>query len=259
MGRPGYKYRFGLCEYGKDREQGIIEPIPWDMLPYVQRIFLSAGAGAQEGSGIRESDIVPCKSQTRLGPERPGFRSLLSVVEEVCGVLRMCRKIHLLRVSLRSVERTPGSMEMVLAPIRKLRTIGRTHLTVYSMQKDRWVDWNLKGSYGRYLNRVMALPEGTEAPRYVGDEREPGQSEDGIFDMIWGRWMGEKTFEYPEDEFDEDDQEDEEMEDDEAWDEEEEWNEEDELQEFYDGFLGSDEILDSDAISDLLAAVGGTT
>lgn len=85
----------------------------------------------------------------------------------------------------------------------------------------------MKGSYGRYLNKIMRMPEGGEAPKYIGDEKEPNQSEDAIFDMIGGRWMGGRTFAYPgSDDFDDS--------------MEEDWSEEDEFNEFFDEMFNDD-------------------
>jgi len=169
--------------------------IPPDMTRYLQNVVLNIGTLV----GLTESDIVPSKKQTRCGPERPTFAPLVSVVEEVCEMLQRCYSVHRLRLSVRSIEKTPGSIEKVMNPIRQLREIKRTNPTIYSMKDDNWVDWNLKGSYGRYLNRILGMPSGCEAPKYVGDEKDPNQSEDNIFDKIGGRWVGGRTFAYHDD------------------------------------------------------------
>lgn len=165
------------------------------MARYLQHVVLNIGTLV----GLTESDIVPSKKQTRCGPERPMFAPLVSVVEEVCGMLQRCYSIHRLRLSVRSIEKTPGSIEKVMDPIKQLREIKSAIPTIYSMQDGNWVDWTLKGSYGRYLNRILSMPLGCEAPKYVDDEKEPNQSEDNIFDKVGGRWMGGRTFAYPED------------------------------------------------------------
>jgi hypothetical protein len=195
MGRWGYKIYFGHSQIYQERLDESFFDIPRDMVQYLQQVVLNIGTQG----GLREFDIVPTKRQTTLGPERPSFQPLLSKVEGVCGLLKKCKNIHLLRLSIRSIEKTPGSIEMVMDPIRKLRGIKKTHAVVFAMQEDKWVDWNLKGSYGRYMSRILEMPKGGVAPKYVGDEKEPDQSEDDIFDMIGGRWLGGRRFEYEED------------------------------------------------------------
>lgn len=178
--------------------------IPFDMVPHMQHIHLAIGGFA----GLSEQDIVGPMYQSISGPERPTYVTLLKIVEDVCALLKSCHQIHMMRISIRSIEEQPGSIEKVMDPIRKLRRIKHSQTVVWSMQDDRWVDWNLRSSYGRYLDKILALPEGVKAPKYVGDEKDPDQTEDNIFDIIGARWMGGTTFAYPEDsdEYDEDDE-----------------------------------------------------
>lgn len=139
MGRPGYWIYFGHNTIYQERlDESFFEP-PKEMIRHLQNVALNIGTQG----GLREFDIVPAKRQTTLGPERPTFRPLLNKVEEVCRVLKECKNIHVLRLSIRSVEKMPGNIEQVLDPVRKLRGIKRTHPVVYAMQEDQWVDWKL--------------------------------------------------------------------------------------------------------------------
>ncbi|KAE8446316.1 hypothetical protein EG329_012063 [Mollisiaceae sp. DMI_Dod_QoI] len=166
--------------------------------PELRFIHVNVGSGQGfPGGGVKEYDILPWKRQTRSGPERPSFMPLLKVVNDVCELLKKCKQLHILRITLRSIEKTPGSIEMVLDPLRQLRGVKKTSTVCMGMQDDMWVDWNLKGSYGRYLSKILALPEGVQAPKYVGDEIEPNQSDKEIFDTIGGRWCGGRIFTYP--------------------------------------------------------------
>jgi hypothetical protein len=212
MGRPGYRVDFGLQHRSEGHTQEIRcmkQPPKMEMLMCMQLMHLQVGVI----KGIREYDIMPVKGQTVSGPERPTYRSLVEVVQQLCGMLQKCHQIHLLRVSLRSIERTPGSIEKVMDPIRNLRGIKHTIPVVFSMRHGRWIDWNLKGSYGRYMNKIMAMPHGAAAPKYVGDEQEPNQDERNIFDMVGGMWMGGRSFAMPDktddDYIDDEDEEDE--------------------------------------------------
>lgn len=206
MGEPGFTLQIGHNDiyHSKEGRNASIEKIPYDMIPHMQNVHVTVGGF----KGLRESDIVGFEHQSVYGPERPTYVPLMMLVHEVCALLRSCHQLHMLRISIRSIEDTPGSIEIVMDPIRKLRRIKRTRMVVWSMQEDRWVDWNLRGSYGRYVDRILALPESVEAPTYVGDEKEPNISEDSIFDIIGATWMGGTTFVYPDDsddEFDDDD------------------------------------------------------
>ena len=194
-GGPGYRVDFGL-QYGCNttREECFMNrPPKAEILRHMQWTHLQIGTQG----GIRECDIVPHKRQTVLGPERPTYKNLVGIVEQMCDIFKVCHQIHCLRISVRSIEKTPGSIEKVMDPIQRLRGIKKSCPVVFAMQEDHWVDWNLKGSYGRYLNEIMALPEGTDIPKYVGDEKEPKQNDKNIFDMVGGKWLGGKTFVRP--------------------------------------------------------------
>ncbi|KAF8858241.1 hypothetical protein BDZ45DRAFT_404417 [Acephala macrosclerotiorum] len=208
MGKPGWSMRLAHAFGGRG---AVFSPLHtaaldrdniWSELRFVH-VSVGSGAG-YAGGGVREYDILPYKRQTKLGPERPSFVPLLKVMDNVCELLRGCRQLHVLRITLRSIEKTPGSIEKVLHPLRQLRGVKKTSAVCMGMQDDMWVDWNLKGSYGRYLHRILGMAEGTKAPRYVGDEKEPNQSDKEIFDMIGARWCGGKTFAYPDSDEDED-------------------------------------------------------
>lgn len=240
MGRPGYRIDFGLEKaYGEKLEECFFkDPPKMECLRHMQLIHLRIGTHW----GIREYDIVPANSQTVSGPERPTYKGLVKVVEEVCEKLKECHQIHILRVSVRSIEKTPGKIEKVMDPIRKLRGIKQTNTVVFAMQEDRWVDWNLKGSYGRYLNRIMAMPEGTKAPKYVGDEKEPNQSEKNIFDMVGGKWLGGRSFGMPKLDDTDDDTEDHDQTDVDDEDDEDAWadEEDDDFEAFMDAMDNGD-------------------
>ncbi|CZR56224.1 uncharacterized protein PAC_06112 [Phialocephala subalpina] len=209
MGKPGWSMQFAHAFGGRGN---VFSPLQtaaldrdniWSELRFVH-VSVGSGAG-YAGGGIREYDILPYKRQTKSGPERPSFVPLLKVMDNVCELLKGCRQLHCLRITLRSIEKTPGSIEKVLHPLRQLRGVKKTSAVCMGMQDDMWVDWNLKGSYGRYLNKILGMPVGAKAPRYIGDEKEPNQSDKEIFDMIGARWCGGKIFAYPDSDEDEDD------------------------------------------------------
>lgn len=220
-----------------------------DMWAHLRYIHLSVGSGrGAPGMGITEYDILPWKRQTKLGPERPSFVPLLEVMENVKKVLEHCAQIHFLKISIRGVGKSPGSMEMVIAPLRELRGVKRSDVVVLGMQDDFWVDWCLKGSYCRYLTTIMAMPTGTEAPPYDASlysrrqtESDPSQEkteeqkfeeEDSIFGYINKRWTGARSFGFPinEDGIPLEDLSDEYDDDEEDWEDDEE--DEDEMLEF---------------------------
>ena len=243
MGRPGYRAAFGLPgRYTKRERDDFFKNSPtMEMFRHMQLIHLQVGAYG----GITEDDIVPAKRQRVSGPERPAYRSLVEVVKDVCGKLKECHQIHVLRVSVRSIESKPGSVEKVMDPIRSLRRIRRTTPVVFAMQDDKWVDWNLKGSYGRYMNKIMALPEGTTAPKYVGDEQEPNQNDRNIFDTVGGKWLGGTSFAMPvlDEDYDDDLDEDVDMDAEDAWVDEED--------DSYEMFREAMDAMDNDDFGEL--------
>ena len=66
-------------------------------------------------------------NKTVSGPGRPTYRSLIEVVE-MSGMLKEFHQIHGLRVLVRSIEKTPGSILRVTDPIRRLKGIKKTNL-----------------------------------------------------------------------------------------------------------------------------------
>lgn len=56
------------------------------------------------------------------------------------GMLKEFHQIHGLRVLVRSIEKTPGSILRVTDPIRRLKGIKKTNPAVFSTQEDKWVD-----------------------------------------------------------------------------------------------------------------------
>lgn len=211
MGLPGFTLMVGHNDVHRSQGMGAcFSKIPYDMIPHMHNVHLTVGGF----KGLSESDIVGPRHQSVYGPERATYVPLMTVIQKVCGLLKSCYQLHMLRISIRSIEEIPGSIKVVMDPIRKLRRIKRSKTIVWSMQEDHWVVWNLKESYGRYINRILALPEGVEAPKYVGDEKEPNMSEDSIFDIIGATWMGGTIFAYPEDiDSDDDDDDDDTMDD----------------------------------------------
>ncbi|KUJ23755.1 uncharacterized protein LY89DRAFT_1956 [Mollisia scopiformis] len=217
MGRSGWMMQFS---HGSMRSKSEFTPLQTaaldrdNMWAELRSVHVSVGAPrAYGGGGIREYDILPWKRQTRPGPERPSFVPLLKVIDNICDLLGNCRQLHMLRISIRSIEKIPGSIELVLHPFRQLRRVKKTSVVCMGIQDDMWVDWNLKGSYGRYLDKILGMPDGAKAPKYVGDKKEPKQNDKEIFDMIGARWCGGDIVAYPtrddgdEDEPDDDDDE----------------------------------------------------
>lgn len=47
-------------------------------------------------------------------------------MDNVCELLKQCRQLHVLKVTLRSMDDTPGSMEMLLDPLQNLRGVKST-------------------------------------------------------------------------------------------------------------------------------------
>jgi hypothetical protein len=187
MARWEYRVDYGLqVDYLKYQEDCFMKKPPKkEILRHMQWMHLQIGTHC----GIKEYDIVPTKRQTLSGPERPTYKSLAHTVEEICEELKACHQIHCLRVSLRSVEETPGSIGKVMEPLQRLRGIKKTNAVVAAMREDRYVEWHLRASYRQYMNDIMTLAEGTEAPKYVHDENDPDQSENSIFEkvgMVWG-------------------------------------------------------------------------
>jgi hypothetical protein len=172
------------------------QEVPWDMIPYMRRIHVTVGGN----EGCCEADIVPPRVREYHGPERPTYVMLQPLVDKLCEILDSSDALQLFRLSIRSMEKNPGSIKNLLEPIKKLRGIAETKAVCWSMQEDMWTDWNLKGSYGRYLQKLLSLPRGAPHIEYVGDEREPNQSEDEIFDIIGGYWNGRGGFIFPSEE-----------------------------------------------------------
>jgi hypothetical protein len=126
-------------------------------------------------TGILESDIA-------------GYMNLLDAVAEVCKFLSQCQQIHQLRVKIKIDEPEPFGTELLLGPILKLRNIRQTYFdvssTIEASERD-WQAWHLKRSYGCYMSRVMALPEGTDAGGYTNvDEDENEKKTRGIFEYV---------------------------------------------------------------------------
>jgi hypothetical protein len=219
MSRPGFRVMFARHDPTKmGQNQDYYEvckiqrcyELPRNMVKYMQRVTLNMGCSL---GGIAEDDIVPFKKQTLLGPQRPTFRTLLMALEDVCTLLRGCTNLRFLKICIRSVESTPGSMQQLIEPLKAMRGIQESSLSACGFLDDRWVDWSMKTSYCRYLQRVMALPEGTEAPKYVGDGEEPVQDENDIFnmngfppDLYVNEWDIPPGFQPGDDDFDPDDE-----------------------------------------------------
>ena len=43
------------------------------------------------------------------------------------------------------------------------------------------------------MDKIMALPDGVEAPSYVGDEEDPGRNDKDIFETIGAWYEGRPT------------------------------------------------------------------
>lgn len=165
------------------------QKVPYDMIPHMRYIHWTVGGT----NGFVEDDIVPSRIREVAGPERPTYQILQPLVDRVCALLASCHKINVLRVSIRSVDEKPGSIENLLKPLKELREIGKLKIVIWSMQKDLWVDFNLKASYALHLNKVLALPKGSPEPKWI-DPRNPDESDPSIFDIIGAYWNRKSGF-----------------------------------------------------------------
>ncbi|KAH8598338.1 hypothetical protein B0O99DRAFT_684373 [Bisporella sp. PMI_857] len=177
MQKLGYKLTFGLMPKGPRMPQHF--DIPQSMIKHLQSLSLYVGTIG----GITEYDIVPTKRQTISGPERPSYIPLLKAVNQACQLLEGCLSIHQLKVVVAAMSKNPGSIEMVMDPIGKLRGVKKCVIGIYSMQPDQWLDWELKKSYRVYMAQIMGMPKGAIAPSYIPDENN-GQTEKGIFELV---------------------------------------------------------------------------
>lgn len=194
MGRAGYTILFGHNQIYAESLSGRWFDIPMDMLPYLQNVGLHIGTA----EGVREYDVVPTERQTTSGPERPTFIPLLTNVENACELLKKCKNIHKFQLCVRSIEKTPGNVQLILDILSKLRGIKGVHVRVSSMHEGHWVDWKLNPSYEQYLHDILGMPEGAVAPKYVDTAKESDDDEDKIFKKIGGYWMGGDEYDIPE-------------------------------------------------------------
>jgi hypothetical protein len=149
------------------------------MLRHLQSVNVEIGFK----TGVNEVDIVTTMDQTLQGPERPTFRPVVDRVRELYQLLKECDKIHNLVVAVYSNERKPGSVQKVLEPITQLRGIEVSVCDVYQAGPTMQDGFELKNSYRRHLQEIMAMPPGIKAPEYVADESE-GQEENGVFLLL---------------------------------------------------------------------------
>jgi hypothetical protein len=217
MGRLGYSIHFAHKRlFDELKDDAWFDKIPTNMIPYLQHVTLNVGSL----DGIREYDIVPTRRQTTVGPERATFTPLLTKVKEVCEILRRCNNLRSFNWGIRSLERTPKSIEVAMDPIISLRGIKNVNVLVSSVHDDCWVDWRMNRFYVQYLKLIMSLPEDSVTPAYAGDAKELELVVDKIFTKVGARWLGDGTFESgnsgSEDEEDEDN-EDEEDNDEDGW------------------------------------------
>jgi hypothetical protein len=153
--------------------------VPTSLLRYAQKIEVACGVW----QGISENDVVPSTYQSLSGPERPAFRPVVEIAKEVSALLKQCTKIHHLTVIIFSCEERPRSIHDVLEPFTHLRGI-KTVTCFCGKLDESGTEFELKEGYNTYLTKTMALPEGTDASKYVhvpekdGDE---GLDPEGIF------------------------------------------------------------------------------
>jgi hypothetical protein len=176
MRRPGYRMNITHNDSQHTRPGMYRTDLPRNMLKYMQTVYVHIGTL----DGIDESDIAPTEFQTLSGPQRPAYRTLIDKVEEACELLMSCDKIHNLTINVQSNEIEPGSIEQVLEPIKRLRGIKGTRVDVFACEPSESEIWSLRPSYEGYLEKIIAMPEGTEAPKYVPDVGEYGK---GIFSI----------------------------------------------------------------------------
>jgi hypothetical protein len=150
------------------------------MARYLQDVKLQVGSM----TGINEVDIMPTTDQTRLGPERPAFRTVIHRVQEACKLLMECDKINELHINVFSNEPLPGSFGQVMEPISQLRGIDNVKFNAYQMGPAITDAWRVKDSYMDYIEEITSWPKGTKTPRYrpVKGESRP-EEDDGIFMM----------------------------------------------------------------------------
>jgi hypothetical protein len=118
-------------------------------------------------------------------------------MSEACKFLSNCYQVHQLSVRIKFSENCPRlTSETVFGPISKLRNIRNTdfEVTFRSTMENLWVKkaWQLKQSYGSYLSRTIALPEGTTAGEYVCDsELKDGIRAIGVFELRKEAWAND--------------------------------------------------------------------
>lgn len=152
----------GIEDWGKVSR---IESMSHEPLQYVQNWSLMIGSI----SPVWESD---------LGVTNP--KCLLDVTKQACNVLRQCRQIHSLYIEIVGEDEHPDGIKDLLDMIMELRNIRKATVVA---RNESMRGWYLRPQYARYMARVMALPEGAKAPKYVRVEDEFGRGVDreGIF------------------------------------------------------------------------------
>jgi hypothetical protein len=179
------------------------------MLRYMRQVVLDIGGIL----AINEFDIVPAQFQTLSGPQRPAFRSLLDVVEETCALLNGCVRLLSMNVTLMSNDDVPGSVDLVLAHLLRLRGIPNSNFLVGTHPYTGCRGWSLKPGYLKHLSSAVALPAGAATPKFTvtkekfervnplyqgeysdeeGDEYDDEYTDDGIYEDMAYQWHEEQ-------------------------------------------------------------------
>lgn len=185
MGTRGFSIRVapfnetGTRHYSYDTLLGISDQRmpPLQMLRHVQIWGIDIRASSSSVVVGRNATTHPIY----FGPEHPTFKPLSVAIEEGCAILRQCHHVHKLAIYLESNEHTSSSLEFLMKPIARLRSVKEIHVFATSYTGPDYINWQLKAGYGRYLARIMALSEAAETPDYVRDDEDEVEETPGIF------------------------------------------------------------------------------
>lgn len=185
-------YGWCLLVAHQNRSKFFWKRVPYDMIQHMRRVHLKVG----EFQGATQEDIVPPRIRSVSGPERPAFTLLQTVVDEACGILKTCHHLQQLRISIRSTDNEPGSIENLLVPFRELRGVRHTEISIRGAQANRLTSWRLKSSYAKYFSILLSQPRGTPPITYIGDDKASNEGETNIFDTHKDIWNLGQEFNY---------------------------------------------------------------
>jgi len=175
------RYEFGFCFARRHFESltdtsgwvmDIDAKLPGSMLRLVKKWHLSIG----DWFGIKNTDIQSANPEdTEYKSGISSGKSLLMAIEEALTVLKHCQQVHHLVVNITLIAAKPGRAKLLLSSIMTLRNIRSTEIMVEGRS---WPNvWRLNLCYGRYMARIIALPDDAPIPKYACDH---GKEEDGF-------------------------------------------------------------------------------